>query len=192
MIRPHSFLFPLAVLTLSLAGTISPRAIAQSPNSAAAISGATMPSTAQASTIHRFYEECINQHHSEIIPELFTSNVILHASNGGVDATGLPAIRQTVDRVHAMFPDHHFIVDDVVASGDKAAARWSMTATNTAPIAGIPPSGKPINQHAVVFYRFEDGKIAELWLQMDQLGVLRQIGVQIPGTQPPPHRQPAQ
>jgi hypothetical protein len=33
----------------------------------------------------------------------------------------------------------------------------------------------------VVFYRFEGAKIAEVWIQVDQLGVLRQIGVQIPG-----------
>jgi steroid delta-isomerase-like uncharacterized protein len=149
-----------------------------------------MAATGQASTIHRFYEQCLNQNRPELIPELFAPNVILHSSTG--DTTGLSAIRQTVDRVRAMFPDHHFVVEDVVTNGDKAAARWSMTATNTAPIAGIPPTGRPITQNAIVFYRFENGKIAEFWLQMDQLGVLRQIGVQIPGaqlpvTQPPAH-----
>jgi predicted ester cyclase len=137
----------------------------------------------QAVTIHRFYEQCINLHHSEILPELLTPGVIIHSSTG--DATGLAAVGQTVERVHAMFPDHHFTVNDVVVSGDKAAARWTMTATNTAPIAGVPPTGRPITQHAVVFYRFEGNKIAEAWLQMDQLGVLRQIGVQIPGVQIP-------
>ncbi len=142
-----------------------------------------MPTSAQAIAIHRFYEECLNQHHSEILPELFSPNVITHS--GAPDTAGLDALSQSVDHVHAMFPDHHFIVDDVVVNGDKAAVRWTMTATNTAPIAGIPPTGKPITQHAVIFYRFEDGKIAESWAQMDQLGVLRQVGVQIPGMQRP-------
>ena len=135
-----------------------------------------------AAVIHRFYEQCINQHRSDLLPELFTSNAVTHASTG--DATGLDAIRRTVDNVHTMFPNHHFTVDDVVVNGDKAAARWTMTALNTAPIAGIPPTGRPITNHAVVFYRFEGDKIAELWLQMDQVGVLRQIGAQIPGGPP--------
>ena len=65
------------------------------------------------------------------------------------------------DRVRALFPDQHFIVEGVVVNGDKAAARWTMTAINSGPIAGIPPTGTPITQHGVVFYRFEDGKIAE-------------------------------
>lgn len=142
----------------------------------------------QAATIRRFYEECLNQHQSGIISEIFTPDAVAHTPNG--DSTGLTAIQQTVERVHAMFPDHHFVVDDVVANGDKAAARWTMTATNTAPLGGIPPTGKPITQRAVVFYRFEGDKIAEFWLQIDQVGVLRQIGVQIPGA-PPVSAQPA-
>jgi predicted ester cyclase len=84
-----------------------------------------------------------------------------------------------------MFPDRHFTVDDVIVDGDKAAARWTLVATNSAPIAEISPTGKTITEHAVVFFRFRDGKIAEVWLQMDQLGVLRQIGVNIPGVPAP-------
>lgn len=136
-----------------------------------------------AAVIHRFYEQCLNQYDSDILPQLVAPNIILHASTG--EASGLDAIRRTVDNVHAMFPNHHFTVDDVVVNGDKAAARWTMTALNTAPIAGIPPTGRPITNRAIVFYRFENGKIAELWLQMDQIGVFRQIGVQLPGAQLP-------
>ncbi len=184
MNHSRSFLLPLAAATFSFIGAISPRAAAQSPTPAARNTGATMP-TAQAITIHRFYEECLNQNHPELIPELFTPGIIIHSTNDTTVSTGFPAVHQTVSRVRAMFPDQHFTVDDVVVNGDKAAARWSMTATNTAPIAGIPPTGRPITQHAIVFYRFEGDKIAELWLQMDQLGVLLQVGVQIPGMQRP-------
>jgi steroid delta-isomerase-like uncharacterized protein len=186
----RSFLFTLMTLTLSLSGAVSPRAAAQSSSLQSSNLGAPMPNTSKDVIIRRFYEQCLNQHHSDILPELFASNVIIHSS--APDTTGLDGVRQTVNRVHAMFPDHHFTVDDIVVNGDKAAARWTMTATNTAPLAGIPPTGKPITQHAVVFYRFEDGKIAEFWVQMDQLGVLRQVGVQIPGMQTPSRPQPAQ
>jgi steroid delta-isomerase-like uncharacterized protein len=155
--------------------------------------GVTMSAlTDHATVIHRFYEECLNQYNSELLPELFAPNVALHSSTG--DSSGIDAVRRTVDNVHAMFPKHHFIVDDVVVNGDKAAARWTMTAVNTAPIAGVPPTGRPITNRAVVFYRFENGRIAELWLQMDQVGVLRQIGVQLPGVPPvnTPSAHPAQ
>jgi predicted ester cyclase len=146
--------------------------------------GASMPVVAQdqAIAIHRFYEECLNQHRSGVLSEIFTPDAVFHAPNG--DATGLAAIQQTVDRVHAMFPDHHFVVEDIVVHGDKGAARWSMTATNTAPLGGIPPTGRAITQRAIVFYRFQENKIAESWVQLDQVGVLRQIGIQVPGGPP--------
>jgi predicted ester cyclase len=145
--------------------------------------GVSMPAAVDhAAVIHRFYEQCINQYHSEIIPELFTPNAVFHSSTG--DGNGLDSVRKTVDNVHALFPNHHFTVDDVVVNGDKAAARWTMTALNTAPIAGVPPTGRPITNRAIVFYRFEGNKIAELWLQVDQIGVFRQIGVQLPGAPP--------
>ncbi len=84
--------------------------------------GASMPVVAQdqATAIHRFYEECLNQHRSEVLSEIFTPDAVFHAPNG--DATGVAAIQQTVDRVHAMFPDHHFVVEDIVVHGDKGAA----------------------------------------------------------------------
>jgi len=132
-----------------------------------------------ASLIHRFYEQCLNQYDSSILPEIFTPDAIAHSGTG--DAHGLEAIRRTVDSVHALFPEHRFTVEDVVVNGEKGAARWSMTAINSSPIAGIPPTGRPITNRAVVFYRFADQKIAELWLQVDQIGVLRQIGVPLPG-----------
>jgi predicted ester cyclase len=130
-------------------------------------------------TIHRFYEQCLNQHHSDILPELYTPGAILHTPNG--DRMGLAAIQETVDGVHRMFPDHQFKVEDVIVSGHKAAARWSMTATHTAPIGGVAPTGRSITQNAIVLYRFEGDRIAEQWMQLDQAGVLRQIGVPILG-----------
>ena len=55
--------------------------------------------------------------------------------------------------------------------------RWSMDAKHQGPLAGIPATGKTIQQRANVIYRMQAGKIAEGWAQMDQIGVLRQIGV---------------
>jgi steroid delta-isomerase-like uncharacterized protein len=146
--------------------------------------GGSMQANAQATTIHRFYEECLNQNRLDVLPELVTPNVINHSPTG--DQTGLSALEQTIHHVRTLFPEPHFTVDDIVSNGDKAAARWTLVAAHTAPIAGVPPTGKQLTEQAVVFYRFENGKIAEIWAQMDQLGILRQIGVEIPGMPAPP------
>lgn len=143
-----------------------------------------MPDSSVNAIIHRLYEECLNQGRLERLSELVNPEVVSHFGSNQV--TGFDAFEQNIRQVRGMFPNGSFTVDDIVSNGDKAAARWTMTGTHTAPIAGVAPTGKPITNRAVVFYRFENGKIAEVWLQVDQVGVLRQVGVEIPGLPAPP------
>jgi steroid delta-isomerase-like uncharacterized protein len=143
-----------------------------------------MSSNSNATTIHRFYEECINQNRIEVLPELVTENVIFHGPDGRKQ-TGIAAYRQAIHHTHEMFSSSHITVEDVVSNGDKAAARWTMTATNSGPVMGVAPTNKPVTQNAIVLYRFENGKIAEIWLQFDRLTVLQQVGAKIPGMADP-------
>ncbi|HMF53855.1 MAG TPA: ester cyclase [Edaphobacter sp.] len=143
------------------------------------------PMSDNAATVRRLYEECLNQNRLDLLPQLVSANVINHTYTG--DKTGIAAFEQGVQAVQAMFSHQHFTVNGVVADGDKAAAHWTMTAVNSGPIAGLPPSGKPVTQHGIVFYRFEGGKIAEVWLQVDRWGVFQQVGAPVPGgPQPTP------
>ena len=150
--------------------------------------GDPMSATAQVATlnetaIHRLYDECLNQNRLDLLPELVSANVIDHTYAG--EKTGLAAFEQGIQATRRMFSGQRFTLDGVVANGDRGAAHWTMTAINSGPIAGIPASGKPITQHGVVFFRFEEGKIAEVWLQVDRLGIFQQIGAAVPGSPQP-------
>ncbi|NYF51340.1 ester cyclase [Tunturiibacter gelidoferens] len=161
-------------------GALALNSAAQQPAAHSMQGGGQMSNVdAHAATIHRLYEECLNQGRTDLLPELVTANVVNHT--GSNEQRGLAAFEQGMQQVRAMYPDRHFTVDDVLTNGDKGAARWTMVATNTVPILGVAPTGRQLTNHGVVFYRFEGAKIAEVWIQVDQLGVLRQIGVQIPG-----------
>lgn len=124
-------------------------------------------------TIKQFYEVCLNQHRPELLPELFTQDVVFHPN----EQRGLDAFRVHVAGLREAFPDQHFTVEDLLVDDSRAAARWRMDATHLGPIGGVAATGKRVTQDAIVIYRFEGDKIAELWVQVDQLGVLRQMGV---------------
>lgn len=175
--------FSSIATVIVLAGAVTSHAAAQQNTG-----GSMSENNSHAAIIHRFYEDCLNKNHLDLMPELFSENVVNHSGNNS--QTGLAAFEQGVQRVRGMFPNGQFTVDDVVSSGDKAAVHWTMTATHTAPVAGVAPTGKPITNHGIVFYRFENGKISELWVQVDQIGVLQQLGVNIPGV-PVPAQRPA-
>jgi len=74
------------------------------------------------------------------------------------------------------FPDIQWTLEDIVAEGDKVAARFIMRGTHEGTFFGVPPTGKPIKVQAMNFYRFSNGQIIEEFGQPDILGLLQQIG----------------
>jgi predicted ester cyclase len=75
------------------------------------------------------------------------------------------------------FPDMHVTIDDMVAEGDKVAARVTMTGTHKGEIMGIPPTNKKVTVSLIVIDRFAGGKIVEDNGQFDALGLMRQLGL---------------
>jgi steroid delta-isomerase-like uncharacterized protein len=134
----------------------------------------TASEAANIETVRKLYDEALNQNQPQLLPALLSEDILFHTTT---DELGIAAYRALTDRLRTAFGDMHFTIHDLIASGDRVAVRWSMNAKHSGPLAGIPATGKSIQQRANVIYRMEGGKIAEGWAQMDQLGVLRQIGI---------------
>ena len=81
---------------------------------------------------------------------------------------------------YAGCPDIRHTLDDVFASGDRLAVRFTIRGTHTGNLFGIPPSGRSVTIVANVLRRVQDGRVAELRGVFDEAGMLRQIGV-LPG-----------
>ena len=83
---------------------------------------------------------------------------------------------QGIAAFRAGFPDVVFKVEDQVAEGDKVVTRWRARGTNTGDFNGMPATGKAITLPGITIQRLEDGKIAEAWVQYDQLRLMQQLG----------------
>jgi len=77
----------------------------------------------------------------------------------------------------AAFPDVRVAIEDLIAEGDKVVARLHISATNTGPFAGQPPTGKKIQFTSFRIYRIAGGKIVETWAMQDRLGLMEQLGL---------------
>lgn len=60
--------------------------------------------------------------------------------------------------------------------GDKVAARITTRATHKDDFLGIAPTGKPVTETGIDILRIADGKIAERWGELDNLGLRQQLG----------------
>ena len=87
--------------------------------------------------------------------------------------------KQTVLLFRDAFPDLIMTVEDVVAEGDKAVLRFRARGTHLGPFGAFPPSGRTIDFTGTGTARIDDGKIAELWVNGDLLGLMQQLGAGI-------------
>jgi steroid delta-isomerase-like uncharacterized protein len=127
-----------------------------------------------ARTVRRLYETCLNDNRAELLPSLVSDDVVFH---GATEERGIPAYAALTDRLRIAFHEMHFTLLDLIASDDRVVVRWTMDATHAGPLAGIPATGKRVQQHGTVIYRLENGRIEEVWAQMDRMGMLQQLGV---------------
>jgi predicted ester cyclase len=68
------------------------------------------------------------------------------------------------------------LIEDLIAEGDKVAARWRARATHRGEYGGVPPTGREVEFTGISVYRIEGNRIAESWTIEDELGLMRQIG----------------
>jgi steroid delta-isomerase-like uncharacterized protein len=134
----------------------------------------TASEAANIEIVRKLYDQVLNQNKPELLPTLLSEDIVLHTAT---EERGIAAYQALTDRLRTAFAEMHFTIHDLIASGDRVAVRWSMNAKHNGPLAGIPATGKHVEQRANVIYRIDGGKIAEGWAQMDQVGMLRQLGI---------------
>ncbi|MCK4559339.1 MAG: ester cyclase [Calditrichia bacterium] len=123
----------------------------------------------------RFFDEVWNQGDLAVLDEICAPNYVLHDAAQNVDS--LAALKQYVVMHRTAFPDIQFIVDEQFAETDKVVSRFTASGTHQAELMGIPPTNAQAIFTGIVISRIENGKIAEAWINKDDMGLLQQLGV---------------
>jgi steroid delta-isomerase-like uncharacterized protein len=125
--------------------------------------------------IGRFFEEVYNQGNVALFDELAAPSFVSHdRGNPTQDRDGVKAI---VGAIRAAFPDVHFTADDIIAEGDKVAARFTMRGTQRGDFMGIPATNREITVTGIDIVRFSDGKAVEHWHEWSGMELMQQLGV---------------
>ena len=87
------------------------------------------------------------------------------------------ALYQHVEMFEGGFPQYRVKAEDIIEQGDKVVVRALFSGTDTGEFNGIPATGKSVELPFIIIYRFENGKIAQHWLEANHLALLTQLGV---------------
>lgn len=107
--------------------------------------------------------------------ELLAEDFVLHVPLPS--APGIQGISDIVTACRAAFEHLNVTVEDIVAEGDKVAARFTARGVHKGEFMGLAPTGKPITMTGIEIFRLENGKIAELWGEANLLGLMGQLGI---------------
>jgi predicted ester cyclase len=105
--------------------------------------------------VRSHFEEFVNERNAAVIRKNMATDFYDHDGPAGkpTDATG---DEQMMIGMYKSMPDLHLTIEDMIAEGDKVMCRniWRWTDAT---------SGKDMQFHGFVLWRFEADKIAERW-----------------------------
>jgi predicted ester cyclase len=129
----------------------------------------------------RFVEEAINRGNLAVADELAAPNFVDHSLPPGVPPT-LEGVKGFLTQFRAAFPDLRYTIEDQIAEGDRIVQRLTGTGTMKGDFLGMPAANKSATWSEIHVTRWANGKAAEHWGVVDQMGMLAQLGfAQVPG-----------
>jgi steroid delta-isomerase-like uncharacterized protein len=140
-----------------------------------------MTTEANKAVMQRF-TEFINTGNKKLAAELISPDAIFHVPGAPEPLRGPDGYLAVIGMMRSGFPDIQWTLEEMIAEGDRVAARFIMRGTHRGSFFGVPPTGSAIEVQAMNFYRLSGGQLVEERGQPDLLGLLQQIGA-VPGNQ---------
>jgi steroid delta-isomerase-like uncharacterized protein len=127
--------------------------------------------------VRRLFEEVLNRFDLDVAGEILSPD-FAHRVHGFDDSRGLEVWKQLVRSIFEAFPDSHWVVEEILAQGDRVAVHWTYSASHTGgEWAGIPPTGSKLSTPYMSFFDIADGRIVEERSIGDFFDFWQQFGV---------------
>ena len=112
----------------------------------------------------RYFDEILNKGNTATVDAIIAADVIFR--NPPTVIKGIAEFRKLVASLRAAIPDLHFTLEDEFGEGNKVATRWVMRGVQ----------GK-LNVSGMDIFLIENGKVREIWVNMDTLAQAQQMGM---------------
>lgn len=129
--------------------------------------------------LQRWFEEVWNKGRADAIDEMFDENGIAHglSDDPAYPIKGPQNFRPFHTVFRDAFPNMMIVVEDMIAEGDKVAARCSVRAKHEGEFLGRAASHAPVAFTGIAIVRINNGKIVEAWNNFDFMTLHKQCGL---------------
>ena len=126
--------------------------------------------------IHRF-TDALNNKDFDLLDDLMVPDFVRHSqATPDVQVRSLDEFKELQKQFLESFPDQQVTIEMMIAEGDYVAGYATYTGTQDGPMGAFPASGKKVESKFLSVFRLKEGKIAELWVEWDNIAFLTQLG----------------
>jgi predicted ester cyclase len=83
--------------------------------------------------------------------------------------------------MHEAMSGIEYRIIDIVGKRDHVFHRGELSFVHSGESMSLPPTNERVIVEDHIEWRFEDGALAESWAQYDAVGMMRQLGMEMPG-----------
>lgn len=124
----------------------------------------------------RYIEDLWAKGNLDLLDHLISERFVNH-SPAPDEPPGIDGIKGGIEIFHNGFSDIKFAIEDLVTEEDKIVIRGLFQGIHTGEFLGVPPTQKEITMTWIIILQIEDGKITDRWANMDDLGLMSQLGL---------------
>jgi predicted ester cyclase len=121
--------------------------------------------------------EVFSQGRFDVIDEIVAPDLKEHGDLPPGIPAGREGLKAVAKALRQGFPDLTYRIDLQVAEGDYVAGYVTVNGTHKGEVFGMPATGKHAEWPETHIVKIVNGKITEHWGVVDQLGMLRQLGL---------------
>jgi steroid delta-isomerase-like uncharacterized protein len=125
--------------------------------------------------VRRFFEEGPSKGNLSIADKLLSPDFTMHVPLPA--SPGIDGINEVITTCRAAFEHLNVTIEDIIAEGNNVVARFTARGIHKGNFMGLPATGKPITMTGIEIFRVKDGKITELWGEVNLLGLMQQLGI---------------
>ena len=126
--------------------------------------------------VRQMVEEIFNRGNMSRADEFLAPDFVEHEELPPGIPQGREGVKQLTTMMRNAFPDFTATIEDMVAEGDKVVIRMTWRGTQKGEFMGVPPTGKTVSFGVLDIIRIAGGKFVEHWGQMDNMGMMQQLG----------------
>lgn len=132
-----------------------------------------------ADVMRRYLLEVVGEGKLEVLEEIAAIDMVDHTAVAAGWGPGRAGLERHVRFFRNCVPDLQVTVLRVIASADEVVGVWRVRGTHSAPLFGVPATGKVLDYTNASIFRVEGGRITDYTGVWGSLEAVQQMGVPI-------------